>query len=234
MRKAREDELRKLEERLGYRFADLELLDRALTHTSRANEDHSGRARHNEPLEFLGDAVIGLVVADLLHRRDPEGSEGEQEQGARARSSPRPTWPAAPGSWDCPTSSSSAGGKRRRADGTRPRSGRTPTKRFSPRSISTAASRPPTVSCATSSPATSKGRGTCRTPRARSRSCSRAEARASRSTSWSRRRGPSHRRRFLVECRVQGTVVAEGEGHSKKEAQQEAARRALVRLRGAG
>jgi ribonuclease-3 len=44
--------------------------------------------------------------------------------------------------------------------------------------------------------------------------------------------GPSHRRRFRVECWVQGRVVGEGEGHSKKEAQQEAARRALARLGG--
>jgi ribonuclease-3 len=44
--------------------------------------------------------------------------------------------------------------------------------------------------------------------------------------------GPSHRRRFRVECWIQGRVVAEGEGHSKKEAQQEAAHRALLRLRG--
>ncbi len=42
-----------------------------------------GVARHNEPLEFLGDAVLGFVVADLLHRRDPEGDEGEKSK-ARA------------------------------------------------------------------------------------------------------------------------------------------------------
>ena len=74
----REERLRALEQRIGYRFRDLGLLDRALTHTSRANEDLTGTVRHNEALEFLGDAVLGLVVTDLLHRRDPEGTRAWQ------------------------------------------------------------------------------------------------------------------------------------------------------------
>ena len=53
--------LHELERRLGYRFADLGLLDRALTHASRANEEGSSGPGDNEPLEFLGDAVLGLV-----------------------------------------------------------------------------------------------------------------------------------------------------------------------------
>jgi len=77
----REDELRILEQRLGYRFADLALLDRALTHASRANEERGAEARgDNEPLEFLGDAVLCLVVTDLLHRRDPDGDEGPKSR----------------------------------------------------------------------------------------------------------------------------------------------------------
>lgn len=71
----REARLRSLEPRLGHRFRDLALLDRALTHTSYVNErgDATG---HNEAMEFLGDAVIGLVVAEMLHEQDPEGREG--------------------------------------------------------------------------------------------------------------------------------------------------------------
>ena len=76
MNNPRAAQLHALEDRLGHRFADLSLLDRALTHSSLANEDASGEGRHNEPLEFLGDSVIGFVMADLLHRRDPEGREG--------------------------------------------------------------------------------------------------------------------------------------------------------------
>ncbi len=79
----REAALHALEERLGHRFADLALLDRALTHSSHAHEELSDAPRHNEPLEFLGDAVLGFLVADLLHRRDPEGDEGTKSK-ARA------------------------------------------------------------------------------------------------------------------------------------------------------
>ena len=72
----REAALHVLEERLGHHFADLSLLDRALTHSSHAHEDPSGARRHNQALEFLGDAVLGFLVADLLHRRDPDADEG--------------------------------------------------------------------------------------------------------------------------------------------------------------
>lgn len=60
-----------LEERLGHRFADRALLERALTHSS------TGIERDYERLEFLGDRVLGLVVAELLLERFPEESEGE-------------------------------------------------------------------------------------------------------------------------------------------------------------
>jgi ribonuclease III len=76
--------LHALEERLGHRFADLSLLDRALTHTSYAHEYAGDAARHSEPLEFLGDAVLGFLIADLLHRRDPDGAEGAKSK-MRAR-----------------------------------------------------------------------------------------------------------------------------------------------------
>ena len=77
MTPAREERLRALETRLGHRFRDLSLLDRALTHTSYANEEEEA-AGHNEALEFLGDAVIGLVVAEMLHEENPEGREGRK------------------------------------------------------------------------------------------------------------------------------------------------------------
>jgi ribonuclease-3 len=86
----REEQLHALEERLGHHFADLSLLDRALTHTSHARGDASGATRHNEPLEFLGDSVLGFLVADLLHRRDPDGGEGTKSK-LRARLISGPT-----------------------------------------------------------------------------------------------------------------------------------------------
>jgi ribonuclease-3 len=65
-----------LEARIGYRFRDLGLLEHALTHRSRAHEDASGGVIDNESLEFLGDAVLGFVIADLLFGKFPTHSEG--------------------------------------------------------------------------------------------------------------------------------------------------------------
>jgi ribonuclease-3 len=65
-----------LEDELGYRFRDIGLLEHALTHRSRAHEDASGGVIDNESLEFLGDAVLGFVIADMLFQRYPTHSEG--------------------------------------------------------------------------------------------------------------------------------------------------------------
>jgi ribonuclease III len=69
-----------LELRLGYRFRDRGLLEHALTHKSKAHEDPSGGVLDNESLEFLGDAVLGLVIADALCRAYPQWSEGQKSK----------------------------------------------------------------------------------------------------------------------------------------------------------
>ena len=66
-----------LEEILGYRFQDAGLLETALTHSSYANEHHVGHAQCNERLEFLGDSVLGMVVADYLFRQFGQLPEGD-------------------------------------------------------------------------------------------------------------------------------------------------------------
>ncbi|MFP5378573.1 MAG: ribonuclease III [Vicinamibacteria bacterium] len=65
-----------IEARLGYRFRDRGLLEHALTHRSKAAEDPSGGVMDNESLEFLGDAVLGFAIADLLFREFPLAREG--------------------------------------------------------------------------------------------------------------------------------------------------------------
>ena len=65
-----------LEEKLGYEFRDPALLENALTHSSCANESR-GRLQSNERLEFLGDSILGMVVADHLYRNHPDLPEGE-------------------------------------------------------------------------------------------------------------------------------------------------------------
>ena len=59
---------------------DRGLLEHALTHKSRAAEDASGGVADNESLEFLGDAVLGLVVADALFRQYPDYNEGQKSK----------------------------------------------------------------------------------------------------------------------------------------------------------
>ncbi len=74
------DEFEALERAIQYRFRDRGLLEQSLTHTSRANEDVSGGVADNESLEFLGDALLGFVVADLLFREFPDYDEGEKSK----------------------------------------------------------------------------------------------------------------------------------------------------------
>jgi ribonuclease-3 len=74
------EEFETLQTAIAYRFRDRGLLEHAMTHTSRANEDVSGGVADNESLEFLGDAVLGFVVADLLFREFPDCDEGEKSK----------------------------------------------------------------------------------------------------------------------------------------------------------
>jgi ribonuclease-3 len=74
------DEFEGLQRAIHYRFRDHGLLEHAMTHTSRANEDVSGGVRDNESMEFLGDAVLGFVVADMLFRDFPAFDEGQKSK----------------------------------------------------------------------------------------------------------------------------------------------------------
>ena len=66
-----------LEKALGYRFQNKALLENALTHSSYANENKGRSAGSNERLEFLGDSVLGMLVAEHLYREYPKLPEGE-------------------------------------------------------------------------------------------------------------------------------------------------------------
>ena len=69
--------MKTLESKLGYQFQNPKLLDHALTHSSYANEHHLGSISSNERLEFLGDSVLGMIVADHLYRTFPDLPEGD-------------------------------------------------------------------------------------------------------------------------------------------------------------
>ncbi|MCI9576575.1 MAG: ribonuclease III [Clostridiales bacterium] len=68
--------LKELEEKIGYRFQNPKYLITALTHSSYANEN-KGTGTCNERLEFLGDSVLGVVVADYLFKNCPQMPEGD-------------------------------------------------------------------------------------------------------------------------------------------------------------
>jgi len=66
-----------LEQALGYRFRDQSLLENALRHSSYANENRKEHLSSNERLEFLGDSILGFVVAEYLYRTYPDHPEGD-------------------------------------------------------------------------------------------------------------------------------------------------------------
>jgi len=231
VREDRRAPLRSLEERLGHRFSDLGLLDRALTHSSRANEDLSASTGHNEPLEFLGDSVLGFLVADLLHRQDPEGDEGTKSK-FRAQIVSARSLAARAAALGLPElillgrGEEKTGGRKKGSlwadayeavvaalylDG-----GLEAARGFVGRELAADLSgydeRAPTDDKSTLQ--------------------ERLQARGSPVPEYVTvsEEGPSHRRLFRVQCLIRGVAVAEGEGFSKKEAQQDAARKALAAL----
>ena len=231
----REALLHILEERLGHRYADLSLLDRALTHTSRAHEDLSGATRHNEPLEFLGDSVLGFIVADLLHRRDPEGDEGTKTK-ARARLVSAPSLARRAADLGLPELLLLGRGEEKTG-------GRTKTALWADAyeaviaslyldaGIETAqsfvsAEFAPELTADREMPEVDHKSALQEALQARGEPVPEYVVVAE--------EGPGHRPRFIVRCVVQGHAVSEGEGFSKKEAQQEAARKALEAMRDRG
>lgn len=77
MTNERTEKLKLLEAALAYEFADIRLLDTALTHRSYINESSEPGLQDNERLEFLGDAVLDLCVSDLLMKKYPDYNEGK-------------------------------------------------------------------------------------------------------------------------------------------------------------
>lgn len=69
--------IKDLERLLGYKFSNISLLQNALTHSSYANERYHDGLKSNERLEFLGDSILGMVVAEYLYRNFPDRPEGE-------------------------------------------------------------------------------------------------------------------------------------------------------------
>ncbi len=224
-------QLGNLAARLGHEFTDLKLLERALTHASLANEDAARVLRDNEPLEFLGDAVLGLIAAALLHRRDPEGAEGRKSRlKARLVSSANLARHAAdlgiPDLLHLGRGEEKTGGRQKRAlwadayesviaalylDG-----GLSAAERH--------------VQQVLLEDLVHEDRLNEADHKSRLQELLQGGGRPIPDYVVEAEEGPSHRRHYRIRCCIDGQVVSEGTGFSKKEAQQEAARLALEAL----
>ncbi len=72
-----EENFKRLEGKLGVSFVNLDLLKQAFIHRSFLNEHRDVKLPHNERLEFLGDAVLELIVTDFLYKKYPQANEGD-------------------------------------------------------------------------------------------------------------------------------------------------------------
>lgn len=222
-----------LETRIRYRFRDGGLLEHALTHRSRAHEDPSGGVLDNESLEFLGDAVLGLVVADALCRRFPQSSEGQKSK-IKAMLVSAASLAELAERLDLGEhmilgrGEEKTGGRRKQAlladtcealiaaiylDG-----GLEPARQFILRELGPAleeAGRPNYFG---------------RDHKSRLQEAMQRLGRPLPSYRVAGEAGPEHRKLFHVEVRVGGEVIAQGTGRTKKDAEQEAAKAALESL----
>jgi ribonuclease III len=231
-----------LEERLGYKFSTRELLDRALTHSSAIPElrgaatEEAGVALHptdNERLEFLGDAVLELLASEYLLANFPEWSEGQLSK-SRAR---------------IVNASSLEAAARRLRLGEHLRLGRGEEKTGGREKQTLLADAFEAVVAAVY---LDSGLGAARSVLRRVLFEQALEERGERISESDRKSalqeflqgrgqppaeyrlagesGPDHQKLFQIEVWINGECLAKGEGSTKKEAEQRAARRALEQL----
>jgi ribonuclease III len=222
-----EEERAEVEAAIGYRFAEASRLERALTHRSRRQE---GPIADNEKLEFLGDAVLGLVVGQHLVADFPDWSEGQLSKG-RARLVNAHSLEQAGRRLDLGRhlrlgpAEDRAGGREKRklvADAYEALAGAIyldgglePAAAFVRRSL---------IEPAAPGWLTAEDAKSSLQEWLQSRGPGLARYRVVREA------GPDHAKRFHVEVELGGRVLASGEGTSKKEAEQQAAGLALARL----
>ena len=219
-----------LEEKLGYRFNQRALLENALTHSSYANENKARGCQSNERLEFLGDSVLGMVTADYLFRTHPDLPEGDLTRTRAAL--------VCEGSLVEVAQQLNLGaylkGKGEDAGGGRER----------PSIVADA------VEAVIAAVYLDGGIGSARKiiqkfilDREEEKSASRDYKTALQELvqresgqvlkyRLTGEEGPDHDKRFFVEVDLNGTPVGSGKGHSKKEAEQMAAKAAIAKLGG--
>ena len=226
----REEGLLALTRRLGCRFKDLNLLDRALRHSSYTYERPEA-GPSNEQLEFLGDAVLSLTVSQLLIVMFPEASEGELSRRRAALVNARQLAEVARG-LDLGVCLLLGRGEARQAghekpslladaleavlaaaylDGGFKKAQRLVNRWFTPILAQ-------------------QGSLPWQDPKTELQELTQARCKLSPTYHILEETGPSHARRFRVELRLGKKALAQGEGPSKKKAEQQAARSALEKL----
>lgn len=224
-----------LESRLGYAFRDRGLLEHALTHRSHAHEDGGG-VSDNESLEFLGDAVLGLVIADRLHHDFPDDDEGRKSK-AKSLLVSEPSLAglgSALGLGDhlrLGRGEEKSGGRRKRSliadafeavtaavylDGGLPAARAFVERQFRPALDELRSGR--------------LASGLADDHKSTLQEWLQARGRPLPEYDVAATRGPDHDKVFTVVVRVDGEPAAEAEGRSRKEAEQQAAARALQEL----
>jgi len=230
------DEFAALQTRLDYRFRDRGLLEHALTHRSRAHEDVTGGVVDNESLEFPGDAVLGFVIADALYGEYPQFDEGQKSKmkaalvsaGSLARVAERLDLGE---HLILGRGEEKTGGRRKAAlladacealiaalylDG-----GLDVARTFILREVWSTLGTPDAPGVLTAWTGDYKSA---------LQEALQASGRGLPDYRLAGEHGPDHRKAFEIEVVVGGEVLATAEGRSKKEAEQEAARRALDRV----
>lgn len=223
-------QLDEVEQRIGYTFRDRGHLEHALTHKSRAAEDPSGGVVDNESLEFLGDAVLGFVIADLLYREYPDFTEGPK---SKAKASLVSTITLAGLSRDLGLGEAMLLGRGEAKTGGRTKpalladvleaiiagiyldGGIDPARQFIDRTWR------PLFGTLRQTGVSGGDHKSALQERLQAAGRALPHYRIAQET------GPDHAKRFAVDVVVDGQVVASGAGRTKKEAEQEAARLAL-------
>jgi ribonuclease-3 len=225
--------MRKLEDALGYHFKNPALLREALRHSSFANEHRGEEAVSNERLEFLGDSVLGFVTAEFLFRRHPDAPEGELTR-IRARlvceeSLHEVAQRLRLGEYLCLGHGEESGGGRERASILADATEAVIAAVYLDGGIEEAGTLIHRVLLddATEVRAASK-RHDYKT--ALQELVQRKPGRVL-AYALAGEDGPDHAKTFAITVSLDGTVIGTGKGHSKKEAEQKAARDALSRLR---
>ena len=235
-------ELVTLESRIGHRFSSQELLRRAFTHTSFANEARTGQGSpldDNEQLEFLGDSVLGFLAAEALVERNPQSPRRRPlapqgppgERGPLARRGP------APGPGQLPRSGPQRGDERRpRQEDPAGGRSRSPHRRHLPGWRHGGRARAFVAGHILDAPfAADEDAGTDVQPAITNFKSALQELAQARKLPQPRyaivgERGPEHAKTFTVEVRAGKEWTGQAEGRTKKVAAQRAARAVYERL----